>query len=47
MDIANIHVVLKDGMAARAKVVMMGEDADVLTRYFQSSFLERDAVLTS
>ena len=27
MNLANIHVVLKDGMAMRAKVIMMDEDA--------------------
>ena len=45
MNFANVQVVLKDGMAMRAKVVMMDADASELTKYFQSSFLERDQVL--
>lgn len=45
MNATNIYVVLKDGMARRAQVVMMEEDASELTKYFQPSFLERDAVL--
>lgn len=47
MNLANIHVVLKDGMAMRAKVVMMGEDPGELTKYFQSAFLERDETLNT
>ena len=42
MNVTNIYIVLKDGMARRAQVVMMQEDASELTKYFQSSFLERD-----
>ena len=42
MNVTNIYIVLKDGMARRAQVVMMEEDASELTKYFQSSFLERD-----
>ncbi len=42
MNVTNIYVVLKDGMARRAQVIMMTEDADELTKYFQSSFLQRD-----
>ena len=45
MNLTNVYVVLKDGMARRAQVVMMEEDASELTKYFQTSFLERDAVL--
>lgn len=45
MNATNIYVVLKDGMARRAQVVMMEEDASELTKYFQPAFLERDAVL--
>lgn len=47
MNLTNIHVVLKDGMAARVKVVMMGEPVSGLNRYFQSSFLDRDEVLAA
>ena len=42
MNASNIYVVLKDGMAKRAQVIMMGEDATELNKYFQSSFLQRD-----
>ena len=42
MNLINVYIVLKDGMARRAQVVMMEEDPDELTKYFQSSFLERD-----
>lgn len=47
MNLTNIHVVLKDGMAARAKVIMMGDEVSGLSRFFQSAFLERDEVLTA
>ncbi len=45
MNASNIYIVLKDGMARRAQVVMMGESAQELTKYFQSSFLDRDEAL--
>lgn len=45
MNLTNIYVVLKDGMALRAQVVMMDEDASELTKYFQQSFLQQDSVL--
>ncbi len=45
MNLSNIQVVLKDGMAHRAKVIMMDEDMSRLTKYFQSAFLERDSAL--
>ncbi len=45
MNTTNIYVVLKDGMARRAQVVMMEEDASQLTKYFLPSFLERDSAL--
>lgn len=45
MNLANIQVVLKDGMARRAQVIMMNEDPSELTKYFQTAFLERDAAL--
>lgn len=41
MNATNIYVLLKDGMAKRAQVIMMGEDAD-LTLYFTRACLERD-----
>ena len=45
MNMANIYVVLKDGMAYRAQVVMMEADESELTKYFVPSFLEQDQVL--
>jgi hypothetical protein len=45
MNMANMQVVIKDGMAKRAQVVMMGQDASELSRYFMPSFVERDEVL--
>lgn len=45
MNLTNIYVVLKDGMALRAQVVMMDEDASELTKYFQQSFLQQDSAL--
>jgi len=45
MNATNIYIVLKDGMARRAQVVMMEEDPAELTKYFQQSFLERDSAV--
>ena len=45
MNMTNIYVVLKDGMARRAQVVMMTEDMDELRKYFYDSFLNRDAAV--
>lgn len=42
MNAANINIVLKDGMAMRAKVIMMGEDADELSKFFQLNYLQND-----
>ena len=42
MNMTNMYVVLKDGMARRAQVVMMQEDVSELTKFFQQSFLTRD-----
>ena len=42
MNVTNINVVLKDGMARRAQVIMMTEDSSELTKYFQESFIQRD-----
>ena len=41
MNATNIYIILKDGMAKRAQVVMMGEDEN-LNAYFSSAYLERD-----
>ena len=45
MNMTNIYVVLKDGMARRAQVVMMTEDMDELRKYFYDSFLNRDGAV--
>ena len=37
MNATNIYIVLKDGMARRAQVIMMGESANDLTKFFQGS----------
>lgn len=42
MNASNIYVVLKDGMSKRAQVIMMEESSSELTKFFQSSFLQRD-----
>lgn len=42
MNATNIYIVLKDGMAKRAQVIMMGEPAEELTKFFQGSYLQRD-----
>ena len=45
MNMTNIYVVLKDGMARRAQVVMMTEEMDELRKYFYDSFLSRDGAV--
>ena len=42
MNATNVYIVLKDGMAKRAQVIMMDEDASELNKFFQSSYLQRD-----
>ncbi|MBP3542143.1 MAG: hypothetical protein J6K72_10100 [Clostridia bacterium] len=42
MNASNIQIVLKDGMARRAQVIMMEEKASELNKFFQSSYLQRD-----
>ena len=42
MNATNIYIVLKDGMAKRAQVIMMGESANDLTKFFQGNYLQRD-----
>lgn len=44
MNATNIYVIVKDGMAKRAQVVMMGAEED-LTSYFAPAYLERDTML--
>ncbi len=45
MNMTNVYVVLKDGMARRTQVVMMTEDISELRKYFYDSFLNRDAAV--
>jgi hypothetical protein len=45
MNSANIMVLLKDGMAVRAQVIMMGAEPQPLTKYFQNEFLAVDTKL--
>ena len=45
MNSANIMVLLKDGMALRAQVIMMDEEPQQLMKYFQSDFLSADTQL--
>ncbi len=42
MNATNVYIVLKDGMAKRAQVIMMDEKATELNKFFQSSYLQRD-----
>ncbi len=42
MNANNIQVVLKDGMAKRARLILTGENQENLTDYFYSSYLNRD-----
>ncbi|HPF87678.1 MAG TPA: hypothetical protein PK537_06450 [Candidatus Limiplasma sp.] len=42
MNATNISIILKDGMALRAQVIMMDEDPEDLTKYFQTTYLQRD-----
>lgn len=44
MNATNVYIILKDGMAKRAQVIMMGAE-DPLNPYFSSAYLERDAQL--
>lgn len=46
MNTTNIYIILKDGMAKRAQVVMMGSEED-LSKYFAPAYLERDSMLVS
>ena len=45
MNATNIYIVLKDGMARRAQVIMLQESGAELNKYFQNSFLDRDEAL--
>ncbi len=45
MNTANITILLKDGMALRAKVIIMQEEPDKLTNYFNEDFINLDVAL--
>ena len=46
MNLTNIQIVLKDGMANRAKVIMgIADDQDELKKYFQNSVIANDTEL--
>ena len=48
MNLSNLQVILKDGMASRAKVIMgIDSDIDGLARYFQQAYLTADEALIS
>ena len=42
MNMTNMYVVLKDGMARRAQVVMMQEDVSELTKFFREIFVNAE-----
>lgn len=45
MNATNIYIIIKDGMARRAQVVMMEESVSSLDRYFTATWLERDELI--
>ena len=45
MNATSIYVIIKDGMARRAQVVMMDEPVSSLERYFTAAWLERDDLI--
>ena len=47
MNATNIYVIIKDGMARRAQVIMMDEPASSLDNYFTATWIERDQTLQS
>ena len=47
MNLTNIQIILKDGMAKRAQYVMGVESASELNKYFQSGFITTDATIQS
>jgi len=48
MNLSNIQIILKDGMANRAKVIMgVSADAEELNRYFQQACLDSDESLAA
>jgi hypothetical protein len=47
MDYMSIQTLVKDGLQARAEVVIKEEDPSLLSKVFSRSFLEQDALLKS
>ena len=47
MNASNIYIILKDGMAKRAQVIMLDADEEQLESYFSTNYLERDEALTA
>ena len=45
MNAMNIYIIIKDGMARRAQVVMMDEPVSSLDNYFFSSWIARDSMI--
>lgn len=45
MNTANITILLKDGMALRAQVIMMDKEPQELTKFFQNEFIEVDPAI--
>ena len=45
MNMTNIYVVLKDGMARRAQVVMNLAEPEELSKFFYDSFLQQDTAV--
>jgi len=47
MNASNIYVIIKDGMARRAQVVMGTSDVNDLSLYFLNTWIARDALVQS
>ncbi|MDO5022255.1 MAG: hypothetical protein Q4E07_02805 [Eubacteriales bacterium] len=47
MNMSNIYIILKDGMALRAQTVLVEEDPSRLDNYFSPTYLLRDPVLNT
>ncbi len=47
MNTANITILIKDGMAMRAQVIMMKRDPVELSKYFDASFISVDTAINA
>lgn len=47
MNATNIYIIIKDGMARRAQVVMMDTDAAELSKYFSGTWIARDELVNA